>query len=72
MSMPRHELVDLARICAKNAQIATTKEVARELWKMAQEYRQKVADLDHGRHPDIATPSGLERHARTGVELHHA
>ena len=72
MSMPRHELVELAGICARNAQIATSEEVARELWKMAREYRQKAADLDHGRHPDTgALPSGMERRAVAEVELRH-
>jgi len=70
MWMPRHELVELAEICARNAQIATSKEVARELWKMAHEYRQKAADLDHGRHPG-ALPSGMERRATAEVELRH-
>jgi hypothetical protein len=70
--MPRHELVELAQICARNAQIATSKEVALELWKMAREYRQKAADLDRGRHPHIGAPSGMERRAETGVELGHA
>jgi hypothetical protein len=41
----RHELVELARICARNAEIATSKEVAHELSKMAREYRQKAAEL---------------------------
>jgi hypothetical protein len=59
MSIPRHELADLARICAKNAQTATSKEVASELWKMAREYRQKATELGHDRHPDVgAPPSG--------------
>jgi len=53
MSMPRHELVELAGICARNAQIATSEELARELRKMAREYRQKAAELDSGRFPDI-------------------
>jgi len=62
MSMPRHELVELAGICARNAQLATSTEVSRELWKMAREYRQKAADVDHGVHSEIgATPSGMER-----------
>jgi len=41
------------RICARNAQIATSEELARELRKMAREYRQKAAELDSGRFPDI-------------------
>jgi hypothetical protein len=29
---------------------------SRELWRMACEYRQKAADLDSGRLPDIGVP----------------
>lgn len=62
--MPRHELVELAGICARNAQIATSKEVARELWKMAREYRQKAADLDHEVHSEIGAPSSATERSR--------
>ena len=48
LTMPRHELVELANMCARNAQMATSEDVARELWKMGREYRQKAVDLDHG------------------------
>ena len=50
------DLVELARICAKNAHIADMPEIARELWKMAQEYQRKAAALDSGRLPDIGPP----------------
>jgi len=49
-------LVELARICAKNSHNAGTKEVAAELWKMAREYQQRAAKLDHGVLPDIGKP----------------
>jgi hypothetical protein len=32
-------LVELARMCARNARITTTREVADELWRMAKEYQ---------------------------------
>ena len=47
------ELAELARICARNARIATNKQVVAELWKMAVEYAHKAAKLDSGTLPDI-------------------
>jgi hypothetical protein len=43
-------------MCARNAHRASNKQVARELWKMAEEYRAKAADLDNGMLPDIGDP----------------
>jgi hypothetical protein len=42
------DLVTLARICAKNARLANTKEVARTLWEMANEYRNRAMATDSG------------------------
>jgi hypothetical protein len=50
------DLVDLVRICAKNAYIANSNEVAVVLWKMAVEYRDKAAKLDSSAVPDIGEP----------------
>jgi hypothetical protein len=50
------DLVDLVRICAKNAYIANSNEVAAVLWKMAVEYRDKAAKLDSRTVPDIGEP----------------
>ena len=47
-------------MCAWNGDIATLEEVARELWKMAHEYRQKAAELDSGRLPYIGVPDEIE------------
>jgi len=47
------DLVRLARICANNAHIASTPEVARALWKMATEYRAKAMAVDSGKPFDI-------------------
>ena len=33
------DLVELARMCARNARIKTSKDVADELWRMAKEYQ---------------------------------
>jgi hypothetical protein len=46
----------LARLCANNARLAQTKEVAAELWKMARQYQVKAAKLDGGKAPDIGNP----------------
>jgi hypothetical protein len=53
------ELVELAHICAGNAHAASTDEVARALWKMAEEYRAKAAAL--GSAPDIGEPPSRVR-----------
>jgi hypothetical protein len=46
---------------ARNARLASNKQVARELWKMAQEYQAEVAKLGTGRVPDLGNPpQGLE------------
>jgi hypothetical protein len=42
------EAVELAKMCARNARAASEKRVARELWKMAQEYQAEAAKLDDG------------------------
>jgi hypothetical protein len=42
------ELVELARLCWRQAQLAQTEGAARELRKMALEYQQKAAKLDSG------------------------
>ena len=49
-----------SRRCALgNARLSTSKQVARELWKMAQEYQAEAAKL--GKVPDLGNPpEGLE------------
>lgn len=49
------EALGLAMMCAKNARLSTEKAVARELWKMAQEYQAEAAELDNGRRPEFGT-----------------
>ena len=39
------EAVELASMSARNARSASTKQAARELWKMAQEYQAEAAKL---------------------------
>ena len=50
------EVLELAMMSARNARCASTKQVARELWKIAQEYQAEAAKLDNGRMPDIGEP----------------
>ena len=55
------EALELAVMCARNAHLSSNKQVAHELWKMAQEYQFEAAKLDDGRLPDLGTPpQGLE------------
>jgi thiaminase len=54
--MPQHDyynLVELARICSRQASLAQTEDVARTLRRMAREYVQEAAKLDDGKIPDI-------------------
>jgi hypothetical protein len=56
------EALELATMCARNARISTDKNMARELWKMAQEYQAEVAELDNGRLPELGSPPhGLQQ-----------
>ena len=48
------EAFELATMCARNARLSTSKQVARELWKMAQEYQAEAAKL--GKVPDLGNP----------------
>jgi hypothetical protein len=50
------ELIELAEICARQARNTVNKDVARELWQMATEYRKKAAELDISQLPDIGSP----------------
>jgi hypothetical protein len=48
------ELVELAQICARNAHLATSDDVAHALWRMATEYHAQAAAL--GAEPNIGGP----------------
>jgi len=47
------ELVDLARTCAHQARVTRDPAVANELRRMAEEYRQRAAEFNDGKLPDI-------------------
>jgi hypothetical protein len=53
------EAAELAKMCARNARASSEKQVARELWKMAQEYQAEAAKLDDGRLLDLGTAPRL-------------
>jgi hypothetical protein len=48
-----NDMVELAKICVRQARLSANPEVARELRRLAKEYQGKAADLDGGRLPDI-------------------
>jgi hypothetical protein len=55
------EAFELAMMSARYSRLAANKRVARELWKMAQEYQAQAAKLDSGRMPDLGNPpNGLQ------------
>jgi hypothetical protein len=47
------DLVALARLCWRQANLSQTKDVADELRRMAVQYQQQAAKLDGGKLPDI-------------------
>jgi hypothetical protein len=47
------DLVELARICMRQARIARSPEVADVLRQMAEEYQEKATSLNDGEAPDI-------------------
>ena len=55
------EALELALMSARNARLSSTKQAARELWKMAQEYLAEAAKLGDGKLPDLGEPPrGIE------------
>lgn len=52
--------VDLARTCAAQSRMATSKDVAQVLWRLATDYLERASKLD-GRRPDIGDPPTLLR-----------
>jgi hypothetical protein len=53
MQQVYYNLLELARICSRQASLAQTEDVARTLRRMAREYVQEAAKLDGGKTPDI-------------------
>jgi hypothetical protein len=44
--MTREQLIEIARLCVRQACATRTKDVAAVLWRMAQEYLDKAAKLE--------------------------
>jgi hypothetical protein len=57
------DLVELAKMCARNAWTTTSNEVAEELWRMAKEYQAQAAEL--GDFPEIGDWPPLGSRPRT-------
>jgi hypothetical protein len=52
--MPTYsDMVELAKICARQARAASNPEVAQELRRLARDYQKRAADLGGGVQPDI-------------------
>ena len=62
-------LVELARICARQARFTADREVARELWRLVLEHQDKAASLDNGKLPDVGLPISMTKGkiARSGA-----
>jgi hypothetical protein len=60
--MPSYDdLVELARICLRQARQTENPAVADELIQMARDYQRRAAMLDGGRHPDTDEPDASAR-----------
>jgi len=53
------DIMELAKVCAVQARLATSKGAARALWQLATEYQERASKLDGGRLPDIGDPPPL-------------
>ena len=47
------DLAELAVICARRSRLVETESTANELWRLAKDYQERAAKLDHGTLPDI-------------------
>jgi hypothetical protein len=57
LNMPTYaDFVEVARVIAMQSHVTARKEVARELWRLAQDYQVKAAALDGGILPSIGDP----------------
>ena len=66
MPQQYYNLVELARICSRQARLAQTEGAARTLRRMASEYMQEAAKLDDGKIPAIGLVSLREARLRHG------
>jgi hypothetical protein len=56
------DLVELARMCARNARGTTSRDVADALWQMAREYQAQAGKL--GPSPEVGDTPGVWKQAR--------
>ena len=65
------DLVELARMCARNARITTSRDVADELWRMAKEYQAQAAEMgdfpEIGANPDLSPKNGRRQARQTQI-----
>ena len=62
------DLVELAKLCARNSRISTSSDVAKELWQMAKEYQAEAGKLGDVPEVDEAPPFPSEdRYRGRGV-----
>jgi hypothetical protein len=47
------DLVELAKVCLRQARRTKSRNVAAELRRMAKDYQKRAAELDSGKLPDI-------------------
>ena len=53
------DLAELAKVCASQARMTTSHELARVLWDLAITYQHRASKLDSGALPDIGDPPTL-------------
>ncbi len=50
------QLIEVAAMCARQARLSTSKDVALHLWRMAKEHQERAAKLGGGKLSDIGDP----------------
>ena len=53
------DFAELARVCAAQARLTNSRDIAQALWKMANDYQERAAQRDSGQLPDIGAPLAL-------------
>jgi hypothetical protein len=61
------EFSEQAWLCAQYARTSRHDRVAEELWRTAQEYQRRAADLNSGVAPDIGEPPNLSNTSTGGL-----
>jgi hypothetical protein len=65
------DLVELARMCARNARITTSRDVADELWRMGRNIRPRllrwVTSLKSATNPDLSPKNGRRQARQTQI-----